>query len=97
MQEWVIGALTILGLIALFLVESMAYGGVGTWLELRSARSADEVLGQIDQYGPDAPGLRLELLSAEQRQAVLADRAHQAAKRAEQGSRRQGRGRSAVR
>ena len=82
MDVWVVGALTVVGLILLFLVESMAYGGVGTWLELRSARSADEVLAQIDEYGPEAPGLRLDLLPEEQRRAVLADRAHQEQKRA---------------
>jgi hypothetical protein len=75
-MEWVAGALALVGLILLFLVETMAYGGVGTWLELRSARSADEVLAQIEEYGPLAPGLRLDLLPEEQRQAVLADRAH---------------------
>ena len=82
MDVWVVGALTVVGVILLFLVESMAYGGVGTWLELRSARSADEVLAQIDEYGPEAPGLRLDLLPEEQRRAVLADRAHLEEKRA---------------
>jgi hypothetical protein len=81
-MEWVIGVLTVVGLIVVFLVESIAYGGVGTWLELRSATSADEVLDQIEEYGPQAPGLRLDLLSQEQRQAVLADRAHLEEKRA---------------
>jgi len=82
MDFWVVGALTVVGVILLFLVESMAYGGVGTWLELRSARSADEVLAQIDEYGPEAPGLRLDLLPEEQRRAILADRAHLEEKRA---------------
>jgi hypothetical protein len=80
-MEWVVGALVMAGIVLVFLIESMAYGGVGTWLELRSARSADEVLTQIEQYGPEATGLRLDLLSEEQRQAVLADRAHLEEKR----------------
>lgn len=87
MDGWVVGALTIVGVILLFLVESMAYGGVGTWLELRSARSPDEVLAQIEEYGPEAPGLRLDLLPEEQRRAILADRAHLEQKRARAGRR----------
>ena len=80
-MQWVVGVLGLVGLILVFVVEMMAYGGVGTWLELRSARSAEEVLTQIEQYGPEATGLRLDLLSEEQRQAVLADRAHLEEKR----------------
>jgi hypothetical protein len=85
-MEWVVGVLVVVGLIVVFIVESMAYGGVGTWLELRSARSAAEVLEQIEEYGPQAPGLRLDLLPEEQRQAVLADRAHLAEKAARTGA-----------
>jgi hypothetical protein len=81
-MQWVVVVLGLVGLILVFVVEMMAYGGVGTWLELRSARSAEEVLTQIEQYGPEATGLRLDLLSEEQRQAVLADRAHLEEKRA---------------
>jgi hypothetical protein len=81
-MEWVVGGLAIVGVILVFLVESVAYGGVGTWLELRAARSAEEVLQQVEQYGPEAPGLRLELLPEEQRRAILADRAHLEEKRA---------------
>jgi hypothetical protein len=81
-MEWVVGVLVLAGLLLVFVVEWMAYGGVGTWLELRSASSAAEVLSQIEEYGPEAPGLRLELLTEEQRQAVLADRAHLQDKRA---------------
>ena len=81
-MEWVVGVLVVAGLILVFVVESLAYGGVGTWLELRSASSEEEVLAQVEQYGPEAPGLRVDLLTEEHRQAVLADRAHLQDKRA---------------
>ncbi len=81
-MEWVVGVLVVAGLILVFVVESLAYGGVGTWLELRSANSEEEVLAQVEQYGPEAPGLRVDLLTEEHRQAVLADRAHLQDKRA---------------
>lgn len=81
-MEWIVGFLVVAGLMLVFLVESMAYGGVGTWLELRSARTEEEVLAQVEQYGPEAPGLRVDLLTEEHRQAVLADRAHLQDKRA---------------
>jgi hypothetical protein len=81
-MEWIVGFLVVAGLMLVFLVESIAYGGVGTWLELRSARSEEEVLAQVEQYGPEAPGLRVDLLTEEHRQAVLADRTHLQDKRA---------------
>lgn len=74
MEEWVVGLLVLLGTVLLFVIEFVAYGGVATWLDIRAARTADEVRKNIEDYGPDAPGLKLRLLPEEERRAILAAR-----------------------
>jgi hypothetical protein len=70
---WIV-ILSIAALIALAMVETAAYWNVGGWLDVRSARTAEDVRRNIEEYGPDAPGLKLGLLPEEERQAVLAAR-----------------------
>ena len=70
--EWWIAILMLAGLVLVFVVETMAYWGVGGWLDVRSAQDADDVRRNIDEYGPEAPGLKLHLLPADERAAVLA-------------------------
>ena len=78
---WV-GLATILVLILVAVVQTAAYWNVGGWLDVRSSQTADEVRKNIDEYGPEAPGLKLHLLPEAERQAVLRDRADLAAQRA---------------
>lgn len=67
---WIV-ILSVAALIALALVETAAYWNVGGWLDVRSARTAEDVRRNIEEYGPDAPGLKLALLPEEERLAVL--------------------------
>jgi hypothetical protein len=73
---------TILVLILVAAVETVATWNVGGWLDVRSSRTADEVRRNIDEYGPEVPGLKLHLLPEEEQQAVLKIRAELAEQRA---------------
>jgi hypothetical protein len=78
MEEWVVGLLLLLGVVALFVVETMATWGVGGWMEYRdrrSARTREEAEADLAEYGPTAVGLRDELLPDDLREMVLAERA----------------------
>jgi hypothetical protein len=78
---WV-GLATILVLVLVAVVETAAYWNVGGWLDVRSSQTADEVRRNIADYGPEVPGLKLNLLPEAERLAVLRDRADLAAQRA---------------
>lgn len=73
MNGWV-WLLFLAGTIALILVEGLASGGVGGWLDARASNTREEVLDDLTQYGADSPGIRSELLTADERQQVLAAR-----------------------
>jgi hypothetical protein len=72
MDRWVVLYLAMM--VLLVLVEGLAVGGVGTWLDNRASSTREEVEEDIAQYGPDAPGIRSELLPEDERQMVLAAR-----------------------
>jgi hypothetical protein len=77
MDGWVVGLLLLLGVVALFVIETMATWGVGGWMEYRdrrSARTREEAEADLAEYGPTAVGLRDELLPDDLRQLVLAER-----------------------
>lgn len=80
--EFWVGLATILVLIVVTVVEAVAYWNVGGWLDVRSAQTADEVRRNIEEYGPEVPGLKLELLPEQERQAVHEERARLAEQRA---------------
>lgn len=82
---WIV-ILSVAALIALALVETAAYWNVGGWLDVRSARTAEDVRRNIEEYGPDAPGLKLRLLPEAERQAVLDARRHSGDRRAGHGT-----------
>ena len=44
---------------------------MASYLDRRVSKSEDAVRADIERYGADAPGIRSELLSPEERQAVL--------------------------
>ena len=70
--------LGILGLVLLFVIETMAYWGLGGWTEYvdrRSARTREDAEADLAEYGPTAVGLRDELLPDDLRRLVLAERA----------------------
>lgn len=77
---WIV-ILMVLGLVAVALVETVAYVSCGGWLDVRSSRTAEEVREDLEEYGPDVPGLRLELLPEDERRAVLEARRRSAAER----------------
>jgi hypothetical protein len=81
-EEFWIGVGTILVMVLVAVVETAANWGVGGWLDVRSSQTADEVRRNIDEYGPEAPGLKLHLLPEQERQAVLKTRAELAEQRA---------------
>jgi hypothetical protein len=62
--------LTVLGV----LVAGVAVASVGGWLDRRASGSAAEVRADVARYGPDALGLRYELLDPEERAMVRAMR-----------------------
>lgn len=73
---------TVLILILVAVVQTVAYVNVGGWLDVRSSETADEVRQNIEEYGPEAPGLKLQLLPDSERLAVLETRALLAEERA---------------
>jgi hypothetical protein len=78
----VVAVLTMLGIVALIAVEAAASWNVAGWLEVRSSRTPDEVRRNLADYGPEVPGLRLDLLPEAERAAVLEQRRARAAERA---------------
>ena len=80
-EEFWIGVGTILVVVFIAVVETAAYWNVGGWLDVRSSQTADDVRRNIDEYGPEAPGLKLHLLPEPERQAVLRNRADLAEQR----------------
>jgi len=77
MDTWVVGILLLLGVVGLFVIETMATWGLGGWMEYRdrrSARTREEAEADLAQYGPTAVGLRDELLPDDLRQIVLDER-----------------------
>ena len=78
---WV-GLATILVLILVAVVQTAAYWNVGGWLDVRSSETAEDVRRNIEEYGPEAPGLKLDLLPEKERRAVLEERARLAEERA---------------
>jgi hypothetical protein len=81
-EEFWVGVGTILVLVLVAVVETAAYWNVGGWLDVRSSQTADDVRRNIDEYGPEAPGLKLHLLPEPERKAVLRNRADLAEQRA---------------
>ncbi len=77
-----IGLGTILVMVLVAALQTAAYWNVGGWLDVRSSQTADEVRRNIDEYGPEVPGLKLHLLPEQERQAVLRIRADLAEQRA---------------
>jgi hypothetical protein len=70
--------LGIVGVVLLFVLETMAYWGLGGWMEYRDRRSAttrEDAEADLAEYGPTAVGLRDELLPDDLRQLVLSERA----------------------
>jgi hypothetical protein len=70
--------LGIVGVVALFVFETIATWGLGGWMEYRdrrSARTREEAEADLAEYGPTAVGLRDELLPDDLREMVLAERA----------------------
>jgi len=77
MDGWMVGLLILVGVVALFVIETMATWGLGGWMEYRdrrSARTREEAEADLAQYGPTAVGLRDELLPDDLRQIVLDER-----------------------
>ena len=75
---WWLVILGFVGVVALFVIETMATWGLGGWMEYRdrrSARTRAEAEADLAEYGPTAVGLRDELLPDDLRQMVLAERA----------------------
>ena len=78
MGDWVFVILSVLALLALFAIETMAYWGVGGWMEYRdrrTARTREDAEADLAEYGPTAVGLRDELLPEDLRAMVVAERA----------------------
>ncbi len=75
MDGWILVLLAVAAVVLLAVVEYRAADDVYGWLDVRTAHDADEVRRDIEEYGPDAPGLKLGLLPPQERQAVLAERA----------------------
>lgn len=70
--------LAIVGVLVLFVIETMATWGLGGWMEYRdrrSARTREEAEADLAEYGATAVGLRDELLPDDLREMVLAERA----------------------
>ena len=78
---WV-GFLTVLVLVLVAVVQTVAYWNIGGWLDVRSSETAEEVRKNIEEYGPEVPGLKLNLLPEPERQDVLEARARLAKERA---------------
>ena len=78
---WV-GFLTVLVLVLVAVVQTVAYWNVGGWLDVRSSETAEEVRKNIEEYGPEVPGLKLNLLPEPEREDVLEARARLAKERA---------------
>jgi len=77
MDGWVVGLLALAGVVALFVIETMATWGLGGWMEYRdrrSARTREEAEADLAEYGPTAVGLRDELLPDDLRQMVRSGR-----------------------
>ena len=77
MDGWVGGLLLLVGVVALFVIETMATWGLGGWMEYRdrrSARTREEAEADLAEYGPTAVGLRDDLLPDDLRQMVLSER-----------------------
>jgi hypothetical protein len=66
-----------MGVVGLFVIETMATWGLGGWMEYRdrrSARTREEAEADLAEYGPTAVGLRDDLLPDDLRQMVLSER-----------------------
>jgi hypothetical protein len=77
MDGWVVGVLVLMGVVGLFVIETMATWGLGGWMEYRdrrSARTREEAEADLAEYGPTAVGLRDDLLPDDLRQMVLSER-----------------------
>ena len=77
MDGWVGGLLLLVGVVALFVIETMATWGLGGWMEYRdrrSARTREEAEADLAEYGPTAVGLRDDLLPDDLGQMVLSER-----------------------
>jgi hypothetical protein len=77
MDGWVVGVLLLMGVVGLFVIETMATWGLGGWMEYRdrrSARTREEAEADLAEYGPTAVGLRDDLLPDDLRQMVLSER-----------------------
>jgi len=74
MDSWVFPILMVAALVLMAVIEFWSGAGTYGWLDVRSAEDADDVRRNIDEYGPEAPGLKLHLLPADERAAVLAAR-----------------------
>jgi hypothetical protein len=77
MVGWALGLLLLVGVVALFVIETMATWGLGGWMEYRdrrAARTREEAEADLAEYGPTAVGLRDELLPDDLRQMVLSER-----------------------
>lgn len=78
MDGWVLALLTLVGVILLFVVDTMGIWGLGGWMEYRdrrSTRTREKAETDLAQYGPTAVGLRDELLPEDLRTMVLQERA----------------------
>ena len=78
MDGWVGGLLLLVGVVALFVIETMATWGLGGWMEYRDrrdTRTREKAESDLAQYGPSAVGLRDELLPEDLRQVVREARA----------------------
>ena len=77
MDGWVGGLLLLVGVVALFVIDTMATWGLGGWMEYRdrrSARTREDAEADLAEYGPTAVGLRDDLLPDDLRQMVLSER-----------------------
>lgn len=75
---WWLVVLGLVGVVVLFVIETMGTWGLGGWMEYRdrrSARTREEAEADLAEYGPTAVGLRDELLPDDLRALVLAERA----------------------
>lgn len=88
MDAWIIAVIAVLAVVVLAVLEFRASAGVYGYLDVRSAQDADDVRRNIEEYGPDVPGLRLDLLPPAEREAVLAQRRRLKQSRGRQGHRR---------